>query len=491
MLKTKARFKLLLALGIMILAICVFNMNTVNAAEVTSQDNKVLIRDEVVNGLTDTIDVLDNNERTYWIELNPLKTIDLILDTQKLNSLIEADNYVYQKVYYKVPDDITKATITYNPYKNTKEQEVNIVTINNTRYAEVKLAIAIKIDGIYSHAGLNCDGVGTLTPNSWGRIKLYKNSEVIENVILDCIPSENIDKFSTNFASIEIISDTKKDYFIGGAGIATVTGNTYNRVLAEGNCYVYAHISTYIGETFELNPFGTLTYKGVSEENGFKTYTYQKEIKDKTIFNKDRIVCAINSKENKILTTNVLYFQGDLIKENVKLNDKETNITLEAKDGVVPKDTILVVNTINNNYYNYQQLANIFHNSKNFKMFDIRLESNGVAIQPNGKVKISVPIPAEFDKSNLVVYRVEENGDKIEYTVTVNGDVATFETDHFSTYVLAEKETTQNTENTNNTTDRKKDDTPKTGTISSIYFMIPVAVISATGIIAFRRKETK
>ena len=68
--------------------------------------------------------------------------------------------------------------------------------------------------------------------------------------------------------------------------------------------------------------------------------------------------------------------------------------------------------------------------------------------------------------------------------------MATFETDHFSTYVLAEKEVTQNTTNTNNTTDRKKDDTPKTGTTASIYFIIPVAVISAIGIIAFRRKET-
>ena len=116
--------------------------------------------------------------------------------------------------------------------------------------------------------------------------------------------------------------------------------------------------------------------------------------------------------------------------------------------------------------------------------------------QLNGKVKISIPVPDNFDKSNLVVYRVEEDGTKIEYTVTVNGDVATFETDHFSIYVLAEKETTQNTENTvkpstTTTPEHKKDDTPKTGTTESIYFIIPVTVMSAIGIIAFRRKETK
>ena len=130
-------------------------------------------------------------------------------------------------------------------------------------------------------------------------------------------------------------------------------------------------------------------------------------------------------------------------------------------------------------------------------VYDIELLSDGVKIQPNGKVKISIPVPTEYNKSNLVVYRVADNGDKTEYTVTVNGDVATFETDHFSTYVLAEKEIKQNTGNTETTQTkpvtevRKKDDTPKTGTTASIYFMIPVTVISAIGIIAFRRKETK
>lgn len=499
MLKTKVKIKLLIALGIMLLAVCVLNINTVNAAEVTSQDSKVLVKDEVINGLTDTIENWGNpNETRYSITLNPEKTLDFILDVQKLNNLIEADNYVYQKVYYKVDDNVTKATITYNPFKGTKEEEINIVTINNTRYAEVKLAVAIKIDGIYSHAGLNGDGIGTMAPNALVRLKLYNNSEVTENVVLDCSPSEDYDKFAMNNMFVEIISDTNKEYFIGGAGWGSASGSHYNRVLAEGNCYVNANINTYVGETFELKPFGTLTYKGTREEDGIKEYTYQAKITDKTIFNKDRIVCAVASKEHKILTTNILFFEGDLItKEDVKLTDSTTNITMEANTNIVPKDTILVVNTINNNYPNYQQLLNIFQKSRNFKMFDIKLESNGVTIQPNGKVKISIPVPDNFDKSNLVVYRVADNGDKTEYAVTVNGDIATFETDHFSTYVLAEKEIKQNTGNTETTQTkpvaevRKKDDTPKTGTTASIYFMIPVAVISAIGIIAFRRKETK
>lgn len=184
-----------------------------------------------------------------------------------------------------------------------------------------------------------------------------------------------------------------------------------------------------------------------------------------------------------------------MIKEDIKLNDKETNITLEAEDGVVPKDTILVVNTINSNYSNYQQLLNIFQKSKNFKMFDINLESNGTKIQPDGKVKISIPVPAEFDKSNLFVYRIEENGDIIEYTVTVKDGMATFETDHFSTYVLAEKEITPSIDNVaneeqtpNNTnTPHKKDKTPKTGKLDIINYVLVATTLAGVGIIVLKK----
>ena len=42
--------------------------------------------------------------------------------------------------------------------------------------------------------------------------------------------------------------------------------------------------------------------------------------------------------------------------------------------------------------------------------------------------------------SKLVVYRFEEDGSNIEYQVAVANGYATFETDHFSTYVLGEQE---------------------------------------------------
>ena len=62
--------------------------------------------------------------------------------------------------------------------------------------------------------------------------------------------------------------------------------------------------------------------------------------------------------------------------------------------------------------------------------------SNNTTIQPNGKVKISIPIPNGYDTSKIVVYRIAENGTKTKYDTTINNGYVTFETDHYISSVL-------------------------------------------------------
>ena len=122
--------------------------------------------------------------------------------------------------------------------------------------------------------------------------------------------------------------------------------------------------------------------------------------------------------------------------------------------------------------------------SDKFVVFDITLKSEGVKIQPDGKVKISIPVPSNFDTSKLVVYRIEDNGTKIEFKVEVktidNVKYAQFETDHFSNYALAEK-----------TVDNNKvlDDEPKTGEVDYLIFTTIIAIISICGIVIVKSKK--
>lgn len=175
----------------------------------------------------------------------------------------------------------------------------------------------------------------------------------------------------------------------------------------------------------------------------------------------------------------------------VKKEDSQTGIKLETNSNIVPSNTI-----ISSKIVVEQKTLDIVDKALNgkenkYKVYDINLLKDGAKIQPNGKVKISIPIPSDYDKENIEIYRVDENGEKTKYNVTIEGDYAVIETDHFSTYVLAEKkvENEQTNISTEVTNKNEKDNTPKTGTIDVIYFILPVMIISALGVVVFNKKH--
>ncbi len=70
---------------------------------------------------------------------------------------------------------------------------------------------------------------------------------------------------------------------------------------------------------------------------------------------------------------------------------------------------------------------------------NISLENSGAKIQSNSKVWVTMPIPADYDRERLTVYYVAEDGTKAKLPRSMSGDMVTFETDHFSLYVMVEK----------------------------------------------------
>lgn len=395
MLKAKVKVKLLIALGIMLLAVCVLNINTVNAVEV---------------------------DETYVknLKLTSPKYYEVDLDYLPYNS--EDENAMYntnQKFLKMIEDYYTKQ-------------------INNK-------AITVKVT---PGAGGTEGGLNLWTMERGTQLEIYLNGNLCDTKIMG------------TELTVPVITIPN-----------TITDNELNSYLK--NVITKAHKA--FGEEITKIESGTKSVTGVEIPNGYTVYSD---------YGLESVVIVRKEKVTEPVT------------EPVKTEETTTKIKLEADTTVIPSNTVLEVATVTEGKV-YNTVKTALTNISKFKVFDINLLSNGANIQPNGKVKISIPVPTDFNKSNLVVYRVADNGDKTEYAVTINGDVATFETDHFSTYVLAEKEVTQNTGNTETTQtkpvteERKKDDTPKTGTIASIYFIIPVTVISAIGIIAFRRKQTK
>lgn len=185
-------------------------------------------------------------------------------------------------------------------------------------------------------------------------------------------------------------------------------------------------------------------------------------------------------------------------KEIIK-TDTTTNIKLETTNNVVPENTQLVVKKVTTgNTYSIVEKA-INNEVSKFVLYDITLKSNNTTIQPNGKVKISIPVPNGYDTSKIVVYRIAEDGTKTKYDTTINNGYVTFETDHFSNYVVAEetitnndttKEPTETQKQPDNkpTTSGKLDDTPKTGADNTMSVICSiVSVLSIIGIAIIKK----
>lgn len=183
-------------------------------------------------------------------------------------------------------------------------------------------------------------------------------------------------------------------------------------------------------------------------------------------------------------------------KTPISLSNNE--IKMDTTTNVIPENTKLLVEEVTSGN-NYNIVSKALETDVNkFVLYDISLESNNAKIQPNGKVKISIPVPNGFDKSNISVYRVENNGNKIEYATKIEKmeekEYAVFETDHFSNYVIAEKitkiEQPQETQKQENL-QHKLDNEPKTGIINVVSIVSVIVAVSFIGFAICKKKMYK
>ena len=267
-----------------------------------------------------------------------------------------------------------------------------------------------------------------------------------------------------------------------------------------------------LGNSITIDGLGTFV-KNDKLETGFnkdgmtryQTMGYQMKITDTSIFNNKYLGFDIEVQTDDMTKIVTGLYQVSILDEksedntNTTIKNEETNIELKADTNVVPSNTKLEATEIKT-----EKILNIVKESlkeisNKYISYDITLKSDGVAIQPNGKVKISIPIPSNFDKTKLSVFRISDDGTKIKYDTKVENNVATIETDHFSTYVLAENNVVaKNDDNKNNTTEKQeptqqtkkgeKDETPKTGTIDIVGYVLLVSGLSVAGIVELKKK---
>lgn len=307
-----------------------------------------------------------------------------------------------------------------------------------------------------------------------------------------------------------------------GLGEPAITKEEFNKIkitqLVRGNTYIL-----WDGNTANKIANCTLSVNGINFGTLEQTNT--------TIwgnFQGDGNICAYTLKINKdaILPTEATdgYYYIDtsidnwtlLLPSNVTLVDKETlqtntitsNDSSDIKIGVTGKISSgakVVSNEIVETAPEFKMMQTIItqHIKNNFSQYnseavftkEIKIENGNF----EGKLALTFDIGTKYNDKKFIVAHQKSSNNEIEYFngIVKNGQ-ATIEVTEFSPFaisVLTEKEQTPTTDNTETktgttpTTNKgEKDQTPKTGTIDIISYVLGATILSGIGIVMLKKR---
>lgn len=127
----------------------------------------------------------------------------------------------------------------------------------------------------------------------------------------------------------------------------------------------------------------------------------------------------------------------------------ETAIQVSTDSLEVPLDATVEASEVGKNTQEYNKIKEVLM-TDNFRAFDINLYSETlgkfITKLETGLFKITIPLGTNYIGKSLVAYYIKNDNTLEKHKITLDeyGN-ATFETNHFSTYVIAEEKTGQTT----------------------------------------------
>lgn len=266
---------------------------------------------------------------------------------------------------------------------------------------------------------------------------------------------------------------------IGANGIETTRTVNFTSDLSEG-CYVF-FVSD--GSTVDIS----LVEEDSSEDStdDTKKDDTTKETttkKEESTTKKEESTTAATSVKTEATATDAARAGATVTGTNVPTGATVTVNTVTDKDTLAKVDKA-VKDTLSSKVGKYAVL-------------DINMtDAAGAKIQPlnNGNVLVTIDVPSTLDANKgLVVYRMEDNGTLTELKTSVENGKVSFETNHFSTYIVAEKaavaeETTTAAAAKETTT--AKTNSPKTGDAAPVAALMVVALGACGAVIASKKKN--
>ena len=151
-----------------------------------------------------------------------------------------------------------------------------------------------------------------------------------------------------------------------------------------------------------------------------------------------------------------------------ELISSETGIRIRGNTGG-PAVTVEVSKKTSGTEYEKAQAA-LSETVNHFVLYDIKLKSGSSYIQPKESVTLRIPVPTGYDTEKLILYRINDEGEKEEISGKMNGSYYEASVDHFSLYALAESDyvlAASSSKVSAMSEDKKAGDGTKTGSGSS------------------------
>lgn len=124
----------------------------------------------------------------------------------------------------------------------------------------------------------------------------------------------------------------------------------------------------------------------------------------------------------------------EYIVDDTKIKDETTGITAVFAPETFGADVDMIIEESSKNAdIAFKKLFDTY------KSYDISFISNGVEVQPNGKVTIKIPVSFITDINAIKVYHVDDAGNATLINSNYENGFVVFETDHFSEYVIVDE----------------------------------------------------
>lgn len=161
-------------------------------------------------------------------------------------------------------------------------------------------------------------------------------------------------------------------------------------------------------------------------------------------------------------------------------NDSKISVTGPAS--VLPSGLSLYVELLKEDAAAYKKAAEAIDKLSGigtYKVFEIGLKNaQGIQLhQLDGYVNVTMPVPEGIDGSRAVVYRLEDDGSLTKCRTAFSNGYLTFQTNHFSTFVIAED---------TNAAPKTGDDTP----LGLWVFLLICSSVALAALVIRRRRDS-